>query len=219
MTAAAIALRMDDTMLPRDEELHLADREIAARSAAGDATAFRELYVRHRQPVYAVVARMIDGEADREELLQDVFTQVYLSLGSFRGDSKLSTWIHRIAVNVTFQHIRRKGRRVRLQLTDELPAEDLAAEARAISQSPEDDASLRDRKAAVERVLATLSPKKRIVLVLSDFEGYTSNEIAEIVGASSLTVRTRLFYARKEFYREISKEAAFADIADKEVRG
>jgi DNA-directed RNA polymerase specialized sigma24 family protein len=55
--------------------------------------------------------------------------------------------------------------------------------------------------------------------VLSDFEGYTSNEIAEIVGASSLTVRTRLFYARKEFYREISKEAAFADLADKEVRG
>jgi RNA polymerase sigma-70 factor (ECF subfamily) len=217
MTAAAIALVMDDTMEPRGEELHLADREIAARSAAGDATAFRELYLRHRQPVYAVVARMIAGEADREELLQDVFTQVYLSLGNFRGDAKLSTWIHRIAVNVTLQHIRRKGRRIRLQLVDEAPAEDLAAEARVASPSPEDDASLRDRKAAVERALATLSPKKRIVLVLSDFEGHTSHEIAEMVGASSLTVRTRLFYARKEFYRAISKEAAFADLATQEV--
>lgn len=219
MTAAAIALLMGDMMVPGGEELHLADREIAARAAAGDATAFRELYVRHRQPVYAVVARMIEGEADREELLQDVFTQVYLSLGGFRGDAKLSTWIHRIAVNVTFQHIRRKGRRVRLQLVDATPAEDLSIETRTTSQSPEDDASLRDRKVAVERALARLSPKKRIVLVLSDFEGYTSNEIAEIVGASSLTVRTRLFYARKEFYREISREAAFADLAAGEARG
>ncbi|MCK9459349.1 MAG: sigma-70 family RNA polymerase sigma factor [Proteobacteria bacterium] len=219
MTDAAIALLMGDMMVPGGEELHLADREIAARAAAGDATAFRELYVRHRQPVYAVVARMIEGEADREELLQDVFTQVYLSLGGFRGDAKLSTWIHRIAVNVTFQHIRRKGRRVRLQLVDATPAEDLSIETRTTSQSPEDDASLRDRKVAVERALARLSPKKRIVLVLSDFEGYTSNEIAEIVGASSLTVRTRLFYARKEFYREISREAAFADLAAGEARG
>lgn len=219
MTAAAIALLMGDMMVPGGEELHLADREIAARAAAGDATAFRELYVRHRQPVYAVVARMIEGEADREELLQDVFTQVYLSLGGFRGEAKLSTWIHRIAVNVTFQHIRRKGRRVRLQLSDATPAGDLLAEAKAPAQSPEDDASLRDRKAAVERALARLSPKKRIVLVLSDFEGHTSSEIAEIVGASSLTVRTRLFYARKEFYREISREAAFADLAAGEARG
>ena len=158
------------------------------------------------------------GDADREELLQDIFMQVYLSLGNFRGDSKLSTWIHRIAVNVTLQHIRRKGRRVHLQLREETAAEASAVDAPA-SASPEDEASLRDRKVAVERALSALSPKKRIVLVLSDFEGRSSQEISEIVGASSLTVRTRLFYARKEFYRAISKEAAFDDLSLKEVSG
>ena len=218
MTAAAMALLLDETIARRGEDLHLADRDVAARSAAGDATAFRELYTRHRQSVYATVARMIACDADREELLQDIFTQVYLSLGNFRGDSKLSTWIHRIAVNVTLQHIRRKGRRVNLQYREETPAEELVVGSGAAS-SPEDEASLRDRKVAVERALSTLSPKKRIVLVLSDFEGRSSQEISEIVGASSLTVRTRLFYARKEFYRAISKEAAFADLAMKEVSG
>jgi RNA polymerase sigma-70 factor (ECF subfamily) len=218
MTAAAIALLMHETIVPREEDLHLADRDMAARSAAGDAAAFRELYARHRQSVYATVARMIVGDADREDILQDIFTQVFLSLGNFRGDAKLSTWIHRVAVNVILQHIRRKGRRIQLQFREETPAEELAAETAAAS-SPEDEASLRDRKAAVERALAVLSPKKRIVLVLSDFEGHSSQEISEIVDASSLTVRTRLFYARKEFYRAISKEAAFADLAKKEVSG
>jgi len=217
MTAVAIALSMNDTIARRDEDLHSADREIAARCVAGDATAFGHLYTRHRQSVYAIIARMIVGDADREELLQDVFVQVHLSLGSFRGDSKLSTWIHRIAVNVTLQHIRRKGRRVRLQLRDETPAEDLAAATGAAATSPEDELSARDRSAAVERALSTLTPKKRIVLVLSDFEGRSSQEISEIVGASSLTVRTRLFYARKGFYRAISKDPAFADLAIKEV--
>jgi len=218
MTAAAIALLMDDMIARRVEDLHVADRDIATRSAAGEAAAFRELYARHRQSVYAVISRMIIGDADREELLQDIFMQVYLSLGNFRGDSKLSTWIHRIAVNVTLQHIRRKGRRVNLQFREETPAEELAADTRAAT-SPEDEASLRDRKAAVERALSALSPKKRIVLVLSDFEGRSSQEISEIVGASSLTVRTRLFYARKEFHCAISKEAAFADLSIKEVSG
>jgi RNA polymerase sigma-70 factor (ECF subfamily) len=141
-----------------------------------------------------------------------------LSLPNFRGDAKLSTWIHRIAVNVTLQHIRRKGRRVQLQLREEPPAEERTAQA-APTTTPEDEAILRDRRAAVERALAALSPKKRVVLVLSDFEGHSSQEIAEIVGASSLTVRTRLFYARKEFYRAIAREAAFSDLALKEVLG
>jgi RNA polymerase sigma-70 factor, ECF subfamily len=213
MTAAAIALRMDETISRRDDVVHLADKEIAARSAAGDAAAFRELYARHRQPVFAVVARMIAGDADREELLQEIFMQVYLSLGRFRGDAKLSTWIHRIAVNVTLQHIRRKGRRVRLHLAEDRPAEEAPSDLTATAPNPEDDAVLRDRRAAVERALLALSPKKRVVLVLSDFEERSSQEVAQIVRASSLTVRTRLFYARKEFYRALAREAAFADLA------
>jgi len=212
MTAAAIALLMDDTIARRAGDVHLADREIAARCAAGDTAVFEQLYVKHRQAVHAVVARMISFDADREELLQEIFVQVFLSLGRFRGDAKLSTWIHRIAVNVTLQHLRRKGRRVQLQLGDDRTLSEQSAEVASPASSPEDDAILKQRRVAVERALEMLSPKKRIVLVLSDFEGHSSQELGEIVGASALTVRTRLFYARKEFYRALSREVAFADL-------
>lgn len=218
MTAAAKKIGTDEKTAPRDGRGRTADGA-AARPAAADTAAFRELYAGHRQAVYAIVARMVSGEADREELLQEIFTQVYLSLGRFRGEARLSTWIHSIAVNVTLQHIRKMGRRVRLQPLEGRREGGPPAEASSPAASPEEEVALSERRAAVERALSRLSPKKRIVLVLSDFEGRTSGEIAGIVGASSLTVRTRLFYARREFYRALSGEAAFAGLETGRVPG
>lgn len=187
-----------------------ADRALLERCRAGERRALDELYRRHRAAVYGVVARMISNDADREEVLQDVFLQVFRSLESFRASSKLSTWIHRVAVNVTLQHIRRKGRRVRLNLREELPEQTAMSEAVAEPASPELDLVRRERGEAVRRALDALAPKKRAVLVLADFEGRSSTEIAEIVGAPALTVRTRLFYARKAFYARLTAEPAFA---------
>jgi len=154
---------------------------------------------------------MISNDADREEVAQDVFLQIFKSLAAFKGDSKLSTWIHRVAVNVTLQHIRRKGRRIRLQLRDQAPEIDPDRERGSVS-NPEGEAMREERRDAVRRALDALAPKKRIALILADFEGRSSSEIAEIVGAPALTVRTRLFYARREFYRRLSREPSFEEI-------
>ncbi|MFO8070683.1 MAG: sigma-70 family RNA polymerase sigma factor [Polyangia bacterium] len=188
-----------------------ADRDLLARCRRGEKAAFREVYQLHRASVFGVVARMLSNDADREEVVQDVFLQIFKSLPAFKGDSKLSTWIHRVAVNVTLQHIRRKGRRIRLQLREQAPEIDPDIERGPVS-NPEGDAMLGERRDAVRRALDALAPKKRIALVLADFEGRSSSEIAEIVGAPALTVRTRLFYARREFYRRLSREPSFEEI-------
>jgi len=211
--AAAATLLMEGTPLPVRGVATDPETELIARCRAGDAAAFRELYQLHRSAVYGVVARMISNEADREEVLQDVFLQIFKSLDSFRGSAKLSTWAHRVAVNVTLQYIRRKGRRIRLHLREVTPEATVAPNGSEIEvESPESEAMRRERQAAVQRALDTLAPKKRIALVLADFEGKSSKEIAKIVGAPSLTVRTRLFYARKEFYAQLAREPAFAGV-------
>jgi RNA polymerase sigma-70 factor (ECF subfamily) len=210
---AAVALLMEDTSPPISETEANPEAQLIARCKAGESAAFREVYQLHRSAVFGIVARMISNEADREEVVQDVFLQVFKSLDNFRGTAKLSTWVHRVAVNVTLQHIRRKGRRVKLHLREVVPERAEAGAGTTIDQnSPEGEAIRRERQRAVRRALDALAPKKRIALVLADFEGKSSKEIAAVVGAPALTVRTRLFYARKEFYAQLAKEPAFTDV-------
>jgi RNA polymerase sigma-70 factor (ECF subfamily) len=208
----AAAMYMEETLREPAGFAKGSDCELAARCGAGDRSAMREIYSSHKASVYGVVARMISNDADREELVQDVFLQVFKSLCNFRGTSKLSTWIHKVAVNVTLQHIRKKGRRVRIRLDDKLEEHPAAGTDHSRQTTPEDDALLKERQEAVRRALDCLAPKKRIVLVLADFEGMSSKEIAKIVGAPALTVRTRLFYARKTFYARLSAEPTFDNI-------
>jgi len=210
---AAAALYMEDSITSfrvgdRDRDM---DMELVSRCRARDAAALREVYLTHRKGVWGVVSRMISNEADREELVQDVFLQVFRSLEGFKGTSRLSTWVHRVAVNVTLQHIRGKGRRIRIRFKEELPEQPAAVTA-VHAMTPEDSLARDERRAAVRRALDSIAPKKRAVLVLADFEGLSSQEIARIVDASALTVRTRLFYARKVFYAKLAAEPAFSDL-------
>lgn len=213
MTAAAACIEMEGAFpfangdLPRG-----ADAAIVSRCHAGEASAFQELYYQHRSTVYRIVSRMICNDADRDEVTQDVFLQVFRSLGNYRGNAKLSTWIHRIAINVVLQHIRRKRSRVQLRLESDLSANSALATLTSTERDPESEAVQKERLSAIGRALGKLAPKKRAALVLHDFEGLPAKEVAAVVGAPVLTVRTRLFYARREFYAELSREPVFADL-------
>ncbi len=189
-----------------------AEQNLIEHCKRGDAFALRTLYEAHRNDVYRITARMLDNEADRDEVVQDIFLQIFKSIGKFKGHSKLSTWVHKVAFNVILQHIRKKKHRIRLQLTDTPADEKMAPESRQLT--PEEEAVSLEKRVAVQRALGTLSPKKRAVLILHDFEGIQAKEIAKIVGASVMTVRTRLFYAREGFYQLLAKEPAFSDIVE-----
>jgi RNA polymerase sigma-70 factor (ECF subfamily) len=185
----------------------MSDEEpLIARAATGDQAAFRQLYERHRADVARLVYRMLGAGRDLDDVIQEVFVQVYRSLKDFRGQSKFGTWLHRVTVNVVLMH--RRAARSRPVFSGEPPEEAFAEGERA----PDDDAERRERMRAFARMLDRLPDKKRIVFVLHELEGLPPGEIAKIVGAPVLTVRTRLFYARRELEQMIASEPALAGL-------
>jgi len=173
----------------------------------GDEAAFRSLYLAHRSEVHRVVFRLLGPSDELEDIVQEVFLQVYRSINNFRGQAKFSTWLHRVAVNVTLQHLRRRRSTISIRPDDRV-GERLTDE--SLTRTPHEHYETTDRVRAVYQVLDELSPKKRAVLVMHDMEGKSAKEVAELVGAPIFTVRTRLFYARREFYKKIVAHPAFA---------
>jgi RNA polymerase sigma factor (sigma-70 family) len=180
---------------------------LVTRAAAGDPAAFRALFTRHKSDVARLVYRMLNAPADLDDVIQEVFVQVFRSLKDFRGQAKFSTWLHRVTVNVVLMH--RRSARSRPVLTEEMPGELVADDSQTL---PDDDVERRERMRAFQRLLARLADKKRIVFVLHELEGMTPSEIAEVVGAPVLTVRTRLFYARRELEAMLSEEPTLANL-------
>jgi RNA polymerase sigma-70 factor (ECF subfamily) len=181
--------------------------DLVARCKAGEPAAFRQLFREHRASVARLVHRMTGGSADLEDLVQEVFVQVHKSLGSFRREARLGTWIYRIAVNVVLMH--RRAQRSR-------PATIHASEEAAVldDDQPDEQLARRRRVAALYRLLDSMSEKKRTVYVLHEIEGLSPAEISKIVGAPVLTVRTRLFYARRSLHAELMQEPSLAALAD-----
>lgn len=179
--------------------------DLVARCRTGDPTAFRQLFREHRVQVARLVHRMTGGTPDLEDLVQEVFVQVHRSLGSFRREARLSTWIYRIAVNVVLMHRRaQKSRPALVSVPEDALSED---------EQPDEQLARRRRVAALYRLLDGMSEKKRTVYVLHEIEGLAPSEIAKVVGAPVLTVRTRLFYARRSLLAELANEPSLAGLA------
>lgn len=174
-----------------------AQPDLVARCQRGDKEALGEFYRLYRAEVARNLHRMLGpGRVDLEDVLQEVFIEVFRSIARFRGDARVTTWLYRVCVNVALQRLRKRKRR------NEVSSEGLSERAPDLqtAETPERDLDTRRRLDAVYRLLDELSPKKRVVFILHEIEGREPKEIAGIVGAPVLTVRTRLHYARKEFY-------------------
>jgi RNA polymerase sigma-70 factor (ECF subfamily) len=186
------------------------DSALITRAQGGDAAAFREIFARHRGDVSRLVFRMIGPSSDVEDVVQEVFLNVYRSLPSFRGESKFSTWLYRLATNVTRMHLRRGRSRPRFADVEppEAPRDDVPSDA------PDEQIDRKERVQALYRLLDKLSEKKREVLVLHDLEGMAAKDIAEVAGIPVLTVRTRLFYARKELYAALAEEPSLRAVME-----
>lgn len=181
------------------------------RAQQGDRAAFRELFDRHRAEVARLIFRMIGPSAEVEDIVQDVFVQLFRSIPEFKGNARFTTWLHRLTVNVALMN--RRAKRSRPVLTEEvtydLPSQEL---------DPDEDAIRRERVRAFYRLLERLPEKKRTVFVLHEVEGLSPGEIGEIVGAPALTVRTRLFYARRDLIQLLREEPSLAGLADIMIR-
>jgi RNA polymerase sigma-70 factor (ECF subfamily) len=162
-----------------------------ALAAAGDVSAFERVYHAHLPRVHSLVRRMSGGH-DTDELTQDVFVRVWQKLGSFRGDSAFSTWLHRLAVNVVIERFRSDTiRRRRLRGGDDV-LESLPAPSRS-----------RDLSMDFETALDTLPDGAREIFVLHDVEGYKHHEIASLLEISAGTSKAQLHRARMMLRRHL----------------
>jgi RNA polymerase sigma-70 factor (ECF subfamily) len=180
------------------------EAELIERCRAHERAAHDELYHRFRRQVAGNLYRVLGDRSDLEDLVQEVFVIAFRGLDRFRGDARLSTWLYRICVNVALGRIRTRRRRPTAIGVNDL---DGAATDPSLTERPETPEKTLERqrdRELVYRALEQLAPKKRIVLYLHEIEGLDLKEIAYLVDSNPVTVRTRLFYARREFYRVIA---------------
>jgi len=181
------------------------DRALVEAAATGDAAAFRELYRRHLPTVHARLTLMVGPGPEREDLIQQIFLDAYRALARFRGDARFGTFLHRIAINVACDHLearRRSG--ARDAPLDEAHLDRLVAP----GASPESRASQRQDLAQAFAHLEAIRPKKRIAFVLVAVQGLSLDEAAELLDASTETVKQRVLHARKEITARIARAAA-----------
>jgi len=183
--------------------------DLIERCRAHERVAHDEFYHRFRRQVAGNLYRVLGDRGDLDDLVQEVFVIAFRGLERFRGDARLSTWIYRICVNVALGRIRsRKRRPPPIGVVDLDATTNVDASLTERPETPQQSLERRRDQETVYRALEQLAPKKRIVLYLHEIEGLDLKEIAYLVDSNPVTVRTRLFYARREFYKLLAGEDA-----------
>jgi RNA polymerase sigma-70 factor (ECF subfamily) len=178
------------------------DEELAARAAGGDETAFESLVVRYRGRVYRLARRLTGDDGDAQDSLQETFLQAYRKLSSFRGESRFSTWLYRVATNAALMQRRSRARRPAESLEAFLPRFDASgvhAETPDALRAPCQVEDMIDRKLLAEKAHAgieRLPDLYREAFVLRDLEELETAEVAEVLGLEPATVRQRVHRAR-----------------------
>jgi RNA polymerase sigma-70 factor (ECF subfamily) len=174
---------------------HDEDKDLVTSAKAGDVKAFESLYKRHRNRIYGLVWRLCGGDHGlAEDLLQEAFVRAWQKLDSFRGESKFSTWLHRLSANVALSDRRSRLRRANYETTMDEVSERTAIGSKDVSAGQRRD---------LERAIARLPERARTVLVLFDIEGYRHAEIADMTGMAVGSSKAQLHRARKIVREEL----------------
>ncbi|WP_310961775.1 RNA polymerase sigma factor SigM [Nocardioides terrisoli] len=177
--------------VPRDER---SDADLLAAHRDGDEQAFGVLFTRHRDRLWAVALRTTGNPEDAADALQDALVSAFTRSDGFRGDSAVTTWLHRIVVNAALDRLRRNKVRRADPLPDDL--DDLAARGAVLAATagdtePEAGAVAAERRRTVLGALEQLAPEQRAALVLVDMEGYPVAEVAQMLDCPVGTVKSR----------------------------
>lgn len=158
------------------------DADLIAAHAAGDPHAFSELVRRHRDRMWAVALRTLRDPEEAADALQEAFISAFRAASSFRAESQVTTWLHRIVVNACLDRVRRRQSRPTVPLPEAGPGEPAV---------PRDAMAERETRLAVRDALAELPEEQRAAIVLVDVEGYSVAETAQLLGVAEGTVKSR----------------------------
>jgi RNA polymerase sigma-70 factor (ECF subfamily) len=187
------------------------EARFVARLVARDEAAFSELVVTYQRRVFALVFRMLGRREEAEDLAQEVFVQVFKAIDQFRGDSKLSTWIYRIAVNLCKNRTKYLSRRHANDqddvdaMADRLPFSAAKGVSVGGISRPDELVEGMQLEVVVKRAIAQIEPEFREVLILRDVEDMSYEEIAEVTGLADGTVKSRIHRARAQLRALVEK--------------
>jgi len=178
----------------RPQRSKLTEQEAIDRAKQGDAGAFEYLYDLHKRRVYSLCLRMTGNTAAAEDLTQEAFLQLFRKIGTFRGESAFSTWLHRMAVNVVLMQLRKKN--LPVVPIDETSEGEEEGTIRKEPGAPDSRLAGSIDRLHLQRAVDELPPGYRTIFVLHDVEGYEHNEIAEMIGCSIGNSKSQLHKAR-----------------------
>lgn len=184
-----------------------AESELIARAQHGEEDAFAALFELHKRRVYSLCLRMTGDTAEAEDLTQEAFLQLFRKVGTFRGESAFSTWLHRLVVNVVLMHLRKKGlQKISLDEVDNSQEEPVRRE------YGDDDRRLLGSidRIVLNSAIEQLPPGYKAIFVLHDVEGYEHNEIAQIMNCSVGNSKSQLHKARLKLREALRREGALA---------
>ena len=187
------------------------DRKLVAGAQRGDAQAFRELYDRYHRRAFAVALGVVKNKQDALDVVQDAFIKVHKHIANFQGTASFYTWLYRIVMNLSIDHVRRgkKGRILdyddKVGRDDENVAGDGAILPTILDANPRKTVLRRELADAIQEALATLSEDHRAVILLREVEGLSYEEMARILDVPKGTIMSRLFHARRNMQQALGE--------------
>ena len=180
------------------------EKQLVQKAAAGDAAAFETLVERYQQQVYNLALRMVNNDADAQDLAQEAFVRAWRSLGSFHHTSQFSTWLYRLTSNICIDFLRAQKRRKVVSLTMLRDDEDSQWDLPDDDPLPEQQMIAAEEREALSRAFAALDPEFRQVLTLRIVNGCSYQQIGEILDLPEGTVKSRLSRAREQLRKKMN---------------
>jgi len=181
------------------------DEHFVERALAGDSDAFGEIVNRWERRIYALAYGMLGREEDARDAVQETFIAAFKNLANFRGDAKVSSWLHRIAINQCITRQRRAKVRGETSLEDETEA-GRASSFTVAGPTPAGEAEDRERSLIVRKAVNSLPPELRTVVLLKEFEDLTFQEISDVLDVPLSTVKSRLYTALRQLRLRLERQ-------------
>jgi RNA polymerase sigma factor (sigma-70 family) len=178
----------------------MTDNELVEEVRDGKRQAFTELMRRHQQKIYWVARRIVGSHADADDIVQETFIKAFMSLGDFRGDASFSTWIYRIAVNMSLNTLRKN------HILTYVRESELAQKIFASKESPDDQVRAEQLETLIEQAIAELPDKQRAVFVMRFYDELTYEEIAAVLKTSIGGLKANYHHALKKVQEYLKHE-------------
>jgi RNA polymerase sigma-70 factor (ECF subfamily) len=178
------------------------------RARAGDGGAFRQIYERYRRRAYALALGVVHNPDAALDVVQEAFLRAHRHLDGFEGSASVYTWLYRIVMNASIDHLRKHGKNRTVDYDDavahlenEAPSDAAALIPQMLRGNPAKEVARREIREKIDQALAQLSPNHRAVLVMREIDGLSYEEMARVMQCSKGTIMSRLFHARKNMQR------------------